>query len=125
MEKIYALLAQRERDVWEALRARDVNALVSLSAPDYASISQVDLLELPAVIEHARQGSLVSYSLGEMRFRALTRDVVAIAFTATVTTERDSETQNNEAAILSIWVLRDGQWLSALAHEILISPARQ
>ncbi len=124
METTYALLAQREREVWEAIRVRDVKALASLSTPEYVSISQTGLLELPEVIEHVRRGSLVSYSLGEMTFRTLTPGVVAIAFTATVTTERETAARNNDAAILSIWVLRDGRWLSALAHEILISPTR-
>jgi hypothetical protein len=125
MEKTYALLAKREREVWEAIRMRDVNALASLSAPDYVSISQTEQLEWPAVVEHVRRGSLVSYSLGEMTFRTMTPEVVAIAFRATVTVERESEKPNSEAAILSIWVLRGGRWLSALAHEIFISSEHQ
>jgi hypothetical protein len=118
---VFALLADRERQVWEAIRTRDVDALAALSAPDYVSIHEGGVLDWPAVVEHLRTNPLAAYDLGAMHFHALTSEVVAIAFTATVTRPVPCEPRQLRAAILSVWVLRGGQWLSTLAHEVLVS----
>jgi hypothetical protein len=116
-----SLLADRERRVWEAIRKRDIESLEALSAPDYISISNDGMLEWPAVVEHIRAGSMVSYELGEMTFRHLSAEIVAIAFKAKVTTTQNSGISTIEAAILSLWALRNDQWLSTFAHEIVFS----
>jgi hypothetical protein len=121
LRPLFALLADRERRVWEAIRTRDYDALAALSAPDYVSINESEVLEWPAVLEHLRTNPLATYELGAMHFHGLTPEVVAISFTATVTRPVPLEPRSIRAAVLSVWVFRSEQWLSALAHEVLVS----
>jgi hypothetical protein len=57
--------------------------------------------------------------MGTMSFRRISPEVIAVSFPVEASIQSAEGGKKIRAAVLSLWVLREGRWLSVLAHEIV------
>jgi ketosteroid isomerase-like protein len=110
-----------EHRVWDAWRARDLDALSALTAPDYVAVDPEGLFDWPSVQKYLLTSELVSYDIAGMHARELSADAVALAFRVRAEVGRTTAPRVVEMSVLSVWVRRQERWLSVVRHEMPLS----
>lgn len=118
-------IIELEKKYWQAMKDQDVDAALEMT--DEPCI--VTGAQGAATIDHKTfrgmmQGGgwiLKDFEIGDdVHVRALSDDVVVIAYTVTEDMTVDGKPLSLKAADASTWVRRDGRWLCALHTESLL-----
>lgn len=115
-------LLELERQYWQAMQDRDVDAAVKLTEfPCIVAGASGKMSVDRHVFEQMMRDS--SYHIRKIELdpdaavRLLTNDVAILAYTMTEEVSIDGKKVTVEAAEASTWVRRNGQWLCALHTE--------
>ena len=121
-------LADVERQYWQAIKDKDVNAAMELTdeqcvvagASGVASINR----EAFAGMLNSSAWTLNEFEfVGDVEVRALTDDVAIVAYKVKEQLTVEGKPLTLEAADASTWVRRDGRWLCALHTEAVAGDA--
>jgi uncharacterized protein (TIGR02246 family) len=117
-------LADFEKQYWQAIKDRDVQAAMRLTddpcivtgAQGVARISR----QAFAGMLQAEGWTLHQFDLSDLQVRLLGDDVAIIAYKVKEVLTVEGKPVTLEAADSSTWVRRDGQWLCALHTEAVL-----
>lgn len=121
-------LVDVERQYWQAIKDKDVNAAMELTdeqcivagASGVASINR----EAFAGMLNSSAWTLNEFEfVGDVEVRALTDDVAIVAYKVKEQLTVEGKPLTLEAADASTWVRRDGRWLCALHTEAVAGDA--
>jgi uncharacterized protein (TIGR02246 family) len=120
-------LADFEKQYWQAIKDRDVQAAMRLTddpcivtgAQGVARISR----QAFAGMLQAEGWTLHQFDLSDLQVRLLGDDVAIIAYKVKEVLTVEGKPVTLEAADSSTWVRRDGQWLCALHTEAVLGDA--
>ena len=121
---IEAQLIECEKQYWNAIKNRDVQAAMRLTddpclvtgAQGVARISQKQFSDML----QAGGWTLHSVDLSDVQVRVLSEDVAIVAYKVKESLTVEGKQINLEAADCSVWVRREGNWVCALHTEALL-----
>lgn len=110
-----------EEKYWNAIRQKDASTAASLSGDPCIvvgaqGVGELDRETLAGMMKNARY-ELQDFSLGDLRVRMVTDDVVVVAYKVKEDLTVDGDKVNLEAFDSSVWVRRDGKWVCAVHTE--------
>ncbi len=117
------VLVAHEKQLWDAIKAKDTNFLQSLVAPDFAWVSGEGVQTRSDDLERLLDVSRTDGSLDDVRVTKLNK-ATAIVTSRVVPPNSSNEQQlaSNAAYHTSIWVNRGGKWQVVFQQE---TPATQ
>ena len=121
---IEAQLLDLEKQYWQAIKDRDVQAAMRLTddpcivtgAQGVARISQKQF----AGMLQAGGWTLHQFELSDVQVRVLSEDVAIVAYKVKETLTVEGKPLTIEASDSSTWVRRDGNWVCSLHTEALL-----
>jgi len=120
---IEAQLLDHERQYWQAIKDRDVQAAMRLTDDPciVAGAQGVARITREAFAGMLKAGgwTLHEFALSEVQVRVLSEDVAIVAYKVKELLTVDGKPLTLEAADSSTWVRREGQWMCALHTEAL------
>ena len=121
---IEAQLLDHERQYWQAIKDRDVQAAMRLTDDPciVAGAQGVARITREAFAGMLKAGgwTLHEFTLSEVQVRVLSEDAAIIAYKVKELLTVDGKPLTLEAADSSTWVRREGQWMCALHTEALV-----
>jgi len=117
-------LVDLERQYWQALKDKNVEAALELTAEPCIvtgaqGVGVIDHRTYAAMMENATW-TIVDFDIhDDVQVRLLGDDIAIIAYTVHEELNVDGEPVAIDAADTSTWVCRDGRWLCALHTESL------
>jgi ketosteroid isomerase-like protein len=121
-KKIETELLELEKQYWQAIKNRDVNAAMRLTddpciVTGAQGVTRIDRDSLDGLMRAAPY-TLNRFELSDdAQVRMLGDDVAILAYSVWEELTVDGEPVTLEAADASIWVRRDGRWVCALHTE--------
>jgi RNA polymerase sigma factor (sigma-70 family) len=117
-EDLRETLLALEKRSWEALKRQDATALGKLAAKEFVAVlsdgSRLTGEEFLKQVPHFR---VKDYALNDVRLTRLGPDAALLTYRVRSATEVLGETKRETSQACSIWVRRDGKWLSAFYQE--------
>jgi len=122
-QQIQQQLVELERQYWQAIKDKDVEAATSLTddaciLTGAQGVGRIDKQQLAAMLKAASY-TLDAFELQDVQACSLSDDVAVIAYKVREELTVDGEPVTLEAADASTWVRRDGRWLCALHTEAI------
>ena len=121
---IEAQLVDMEKQYWQAIKDRDVQAAMRLTDDPCIVTGAQGVARIPrqafAGMLQAGGWTFHEFTLSDMQVRMLSEDVAVVAYRVKELLTVDGKPVTIDAADSSTWVRRDGQWMCALHTEALI-----
>lgn len=117
-------LVELERDYWQAVKNKDVDAMMSFTADPCIitgaqGVRQVSPRELGQMV-NAMPYTLHSFTIDDAAVEALTDDVAIVAYKVHEDLTVEGKRMTLDAADASTWVRRNGRWVCALHTESIL-----
>jgi hypothetical protein len=124
---IEAQLLSLEKQYWQAIKDRDVQAAMRLTddpciVTGASGVARINHQSFANMLQ-AGGWTLHSFELSEVQVRLLTEDVAVLAYKVKEVLTVEGKSVTLEAADSSAWVRREGQWCCALHTEALLGDA--
>jgi hypothetical protein len=121
---IEAQLLDHEKQYWQAIKDRDVQAAMRLTddpciVTGAQGIARITRAAFAGMLQ-AGGWTLHEFTLSEVQVRVLSEDAAIIAYKVKELLTVEGTSLTLEAADSSTWVRRDGQWMCALHTEALV-----
>ncbi|MDQ6689729.1 MAG: nuclear transport factor 2 family protein [Gemmatimonadota bacterium] len=121
-------LVDRERQYWQAIRDKDVNAAMELTDDQCVvagaqGVATIDRAAFAGMLNSPAWTLNEFEFVGDVQVRALTDDVAVVAYKVREDLTVEGKPLTLEAADASTWVRRDGRWLCALHIEAVAGDA--
>jgi uncharacterized protein (TIGR02246 family) len=120
---IEAQLIDCEKQYWQAIKDKDVQAAMRLTDDTCIVIGAQGVARISrdafAGMLQAGGWTLHQFTLSEVQVRVLSEDVAIVAYKVKELLTVEGKSVTVDAADSSAWVKRDGQWMCALHTEAL------
>lgn len=111
-------LEAKERQTWEAIKAKNWDAFGGLLADDFLLVSKDGIANKAQTLEGIKMYELTEYTFADIRVLKVDADLAVITYTANETTnENGKPTPGKPARCSSAWVNRGGKWLAVYHQE--------
>lgn len=111
-------LEAKERQVWEAIKAKNWDAFGGMLADDFAIVGSDGVMTKTQMLEDMKKYDLTEFTLSDFRMVKVDADLAVLTYT---TTEKSSyagkPTPGKPAHASSAWVNRGGKWLAVYHQE--------
>jgi uncharacterized protein (TIGR02246 family) len=116
-------LQQLERDYWQAIKDRDLDAILRLTddsciVAGAQGVARLDKKALAGMMK-APSWSLERFEIKDVQVRLLREDVAVVGYRVQEELIVDGKPLSLEAFDASTWIRRDGRWVCALHTESL------
>ena len=120
---IEALLLDHEKQYWQAIKDRDVQAAMRLTddpciVTGAQGVARITRQAFAGMLQ-AGGWTLHEFTLSDVQVRVLSEDAAIVAYKVKESLTVDGKPLTLEAADSSTWVRREGQWMCALHTEAL------
>jgi len=120
---IEAQLMNLEKQYWQAIKDRDVQAAMRLTddpciVTGAQGVARIDRKAFAGMLQ-AGGWTLHEVTLSDLQVRVLSEDVAIVAYKVKELLTVEGKSITLDAADSSTWVRRDGQWVCALHTEAL------
>jgi uncharacterized protein (TIGR02246 family) len=120
---IEAQLMSLEKQYWQAIKDRDVQAAMRLTddpciVTGAQGVARIDRKAFAGMLQ-AGGWTLHEVTLSDLQVRVLSEDVAIVAYKVKELLTVEGKSITLDAADSSTWVRRDGQWVCALHTEAL------
>jgi hypothetical protein len=121
-------LVDMERQFWQAIKDKDVNAAMELTdsscvVAGASGVASIDRKAFAGMLNSPAWTLNEFEFVGGVQVRALTHDVAVVAYTVKEQLTVDGKPLTLEAADASTWVRRNGRWMCALHTEAILGDA--
>jgi hypothetical protein len=121
---IEAQLLDHERQYWQAIKDKDVQAAMRLTddpciVMGAQGVARIDRKAFAGMLQ-AGGWTLHEFTITDSQVRVLNEDVAVVAYKVKELLTVEGKALTIEAADSSTWVRRDGQWMCALHTEALL-----
>ena len=113
-------ITQLERDMWEAWRKHDLDALRALTSPDYVTVNEFGRSTWAEVEAGFGDATLNGFTLGEMNTVRVSRDVILLSYPAEIQGTFKGADISRKVAECSVWRREKGRWRNVFLHEITV-----
>lgn len=108
----------KERQVWDALKAKNWDAFGGMLSDDFITVGMDGVKTKTQMLEELKKYDLKEYSLSDIKFIKVDQDLVILNYTATEKSSYDGkEMPSNPVHASSAWVNKGGKWLGAYHQE--------
>jgi hypothetical protein len=108
----------KERQVWDAIKAKNWDAFAAFMTDDFVLVSPDGALTKAQMMEGIRKYDMTEYSFSDVRFIKVDDDLVVLAYTTREKSSYDGKPEPDKPSYASsAWVRRNGQWLAAFHQE--------
>lgn len=105
------ILATNERKLWNAIKAKDMNVVESLLAPDFFRVSGEGVHTRSTDLQHLLDISGTDCSLDDFKVTKLNKAAAVVTFKAVpASSSSEQRLASNPTHHTSIWVNRGGKW---------------
>lgn len=121
---IEAQLLDHEKQYWQAIKDRDVQAAMRLTddpciVTGAQGVARITRQAFAGMLQ-AGGWTLHEFTLSDVQVRVLSEDAAIVAYKVKESLTVDGKPLTIEAADSSTWVRREGQWMCALHTEALV-----
>jgi len=111
-------LDARERQVWDAIKAKNWDAFGGLLAEDFVYVSPEGVANKAQTVEGIKKYDLTEYTITDVRFVKVDADLAVIAYTSNEKGSYDGKpTPGKPVHNSSAWVNRGGKWVNVYHQE--------
>jgi len=108
----------KERQVWDALKAKNWDAFAGLMSEDFVIVGANGVQTRAQMMEEIKKYDLTEYSLSDIKFVKVDPDLAIITYTATEKSSYDGHPMPSKPTrASSAWVNKGGKWMSAYHQE--------
>jgi hypothetical protein len=108
----------KERQVWDALKAKNWDAFSGMLSDDFVIVDDGGVQTRAQMIESVKKYDLTEYGFSDIKFVKVDSDLAIITYTATEKSSYDGHpTPTNPKRASSAWVNKGGKWLAAYHQE--------
>jgi hypothetical protein len=106
-----------ERQVWEAIKAKDYRTYVRLLAQDFVDVEPVGIIVKSEEEKGIVQLTVDDYKWEGLRILHLSPHVTLLVYKATQKANFGGQPVPSPTWVSSLWIKRDGRWLNAFVQE--------
>ena len=122
--KVEDEVAGMERKYWQALKDRDYEGALALTAnpcivTGAQGVAELDHATYRKMMDEQQQWTLEDFELDDVKVRMLNDDVAIVAYKVKENMTVEGKPLKLEAADSSTWIRQDGRWLCALHTEAI------
>jgi hypothetical protein len=108
----------KERQVWDALKAKNWDAFSGMLSDDFVIIDDGGVQTKTQMMESVKKYDLTEYSFADIKFVKVDPDLAVITYTATEKSSYDGHpTPSKAKRASSAWVNKGGKWVAAYHQE--------
>lgn len=108
----------KERQVWDALKAKNWDAFAGMLSDDFITVGADGVQTKAQMLEEIKKYDLTEYSFADIKFVKVDADLAIITYTATEKSSYDGHpTPPNPTRASSAWVNKGGKWVGAYHQE--------
>lgn len=108
----------RERQVWDALKAKNWDAFAGMMSDDFVTVSGDGVQTKAQMMDDIKKYDLTEYSFADIKFVKVDPDLAIITYTATEKSSYDGHPMPPKPKrASSAWVNKGGKWVAAYHQE--------
>jgi hypothetical protein len=108
----------KERQVYDAIKAKNWDAFAGLLTDDFVIVSRDGVMAKAAMLGDMKKYDLTEYTLSDFRLLKVDADLAVLTYTETEKSSYDGHaTPGKPVRASSAWVNRGGKWLAAYHQE--------
>jgi hypothetical protein len=108
----------KERQVWDALKAKNWDAFAGMLADDFVIVDSGGVQTKAQMMETVKKYDLTEYAFSDIKFLKVDADLAVITYTATEKSAYDGHPSDGKPKRgSSAWVNRGGKWVAAYHQE--------
>jgi hypothetical protein len=108
----------KERQVWDAIKAKNWDAFASNLADDFVFVSEGGVETKAQTLDSIKKYDLTEYTFSDIRFIKVDADLAVLIYTSTEKSSYDGKpTPGKPMRNGSAWVNRGGKWLAVYHQE--------
>ena len=108
----------KERQVWDAIKAKNWDAFAGMLADDFVIVDSGGVQTKAQMMETIKKYDLTEYAFSNIKFLKVDADLAVITYTATEKSSYDGHASNGKPKYgSSAWVNRGGKWVAAYHQE--------
>jgi hypothetical protein len=116
-------LEAKERQVWDAIKAKNWDALGSMLADDFVIVGSDGVHDKAGTLEQLKKYDLTEYTFSDIKFVKVDADLAVLTYTATEKSSYGGKPSSGKPSrASSAWVNRGGKWLAAYHQESEVMP---
>lgn len=117
-------LVAADRQIWEAIKAKNWDAFTSYLADDAITVTPRGVYDKAQSVEGLKTLDLTDYTVSDTRVVRASPDVAVLTYTSTVKgTEGGRPLPAGPSRDTTVFVNRGGRWLAAFHQETMVAPA--
>jgi hypothetical protein len=110
-------LIDREKELWEIVKNKQVDAFRKYYADNYSGVSSDGVRDINQEVEGVRNVDLKDYSLADTRVVFPNKDTAVLTYKVTVRGSFQGQDISGVYYASSVWVNQGGKWLAILHTE--------
>lgn len=108
----------KERQVWDAIKAKNWDAFAGMLADDFVIVDGGGVQTKAQMMETIKKYDLTEYAFSDIKFLKVDADLAVITYTATEKSSFDGHASDGKPKRgSSAWVNRGGKWVAAYHQE--------
>ena len=108
----------RERQVWDAMKAKNWDAFSAMLADDFQAVGGDGVHNKAETLEMLKKYELTEYTFSDLRLVKVDADLAVLTYTATEKSTLDGKASSGKPArASSAWVKRGDKWLAVYHQE--------
>lgn len=111
-------LEAKERQVYDAIKAKNWDAFAGMLTDDFVIVNRDGVMAKASMLEDMKKYDLTEYTLSDFRLVKVDSDLAVLTYTETEKSTYDGHaTPGKPVRASSAWVNRGGKWLAAYHQE--------
>src|SRR5947209_11883662 len=111
-------LEAKERQVWDALKAKNWDAFGGMLADDFIQVADDGIYDKAKVLDVIKKYDLTSYTFSDIKFVKVDDDLAVLVYTASEKSTYDGKPSGDKPRYdASAWVNRGGKWVAVYHQE--------
>jgi hypothetical protein len=108
----------KERQVWDAIKAKNWDAFAGMLADDFVIVDSGGVETKAQMMDTIKKYDLTDYTFSDIKFVKVDADLAVITYTATEKSTYDGKPSSDKPKYgSSAWVNRGGKWVAAYHQE--------
>src|SRR5438270_116078 len=111
-------LEAKERQVWDAIKAKNWDAFAGFLSDDFTFVASDGVYDKAKMTDTIKKYDLTEYTFSDIKFVKVDDDLAVLAYTSTEKSSYDGKpTPDKPRFNASAWVNRGGKWVAAYHQE--------
>ncbi|MCA1593494.1 MAG: nuclear transport factor 2 family protein [Acidobacteria bacterium] len=107
----------RERQAWDAVKAKNGDALGSLLTDDFVYVSDDAVYDKAGAVKGVQNGTVTDATLSNFKMVTVDKDVAALTYDVAWKGTQEGKEQTVNLRASSAWINRNGTWLAAFHQD--------